>query len=167
MIEKFAQRVSNLVYPVCKYLDYVAWIAVIAMMLLTVANVIATKVFNTNILGSIEITELLMVICVFFSIANTEVDEGHISVDLLVKKLKPKKQAILLVVTQGLCAVLFACISWSSLVHAIEKQEMGEVTMDLLLPLYPYAYVTALGCFLLCLVLIIKTIIAIDKVFKT
>jgi len=167
MIEKFAQRASDFVYPVCKYLDYIAWMAVIAMMLLTVANVLATKVFNTNILGSIEITELLMVICVFFSFANTEVEEGHISVDLLVKKLKPKKQAIMLVITQGLCAILFACVSWSSLFHAIEKQEMGEVTMDLLIPLYPFAYITALGCFLLCLVLIIKTIIAIDKVFKS
>ena len=93
-------------------------------------------------------------------------DGGHIKVDLILKRLKPKTQAIVDVFTQLASSVLFALMSWALYMQAKDIKEWGEVTMDLRLPLYPFVYIASFGCAILVMALLFKTLVALIKVVK-
>ena len=46
-------------------------------------------------------------------------------------------------------------------------KEWGEVTVDLALPVYPFIYIAVVGCALLALVLLIKTLAALSEVIES
>ena len=63
--------------------NWIAAGAVIAMMLLTSADVIL-RLFRRPITGAYEIVGLLGAIVISFSLAYTSVEKGHIAVEFLV-----------------------------------------------------------------------------------
>ncbi len=153
-------------FPVIKVIDRVTWAFLFLMMLMTMIDVLLRKFTNLSILGTVELTELMMVIVIFGSLAQCEVDGGHIKVDLILKRLKPKTQAIVDVFTQLASSVLFALMSWALYMQAKDIKEWGEVTMDLRLPLYPFVYIASFGCAILVMALLFKTLVALIKVVK-
>ncbi|MCX5841584.1 MAG: TRAP transporter small permease subunit, partial [Deltaproteobacteria bacterium] len=58
-----------------------------AMMLLTMMDVVLRKVFSKGILGTLELTEFMMVGLVFFALARVEMLDRNISVDLVEKHM--------------------------------------------------------------------------------
>ena len=154
-------------YPLVKALDYLSWITLFAMMTITISDVFLRKFTNTSILGTVELTEFMMVIVVFCSLAQCEVDDGHIRVELIMDKFGPKVRTFTDIFTQTLCTVLFALMSTSIYHHAINMKSSGEVTMDLGLPMYPFVYIGFFGCIVMTLVLFIKTILIISKALKS
>ena len=150
-----------------RIMDKLSWIMLFAMMALTAVDLFLRNFTNASILGSVELTELLMVIVVFCSLAQCEVDNGHIRVELIMDKMGPKTRAIADVFTQSLCTILFALMSLSIFNHSANMKKYGEVTMDLGLPLYPFVYIACFGCFIMTLVLLCKTILNIMKAVKS
>jgi TRAP-type C4-dicarboxylate transport system permease small subunit len=153
-------------YPFVKILDYISWLTLFAMMMITISDVFLRKFTNTSILGTVELTEFMMVIVVFCSLAQCEVDDGHIRVDLIMNKFNSKIQGYVDSITQILSTILFILMSTSIYHHAVSMKASGEITMDLGIPLYPFIYIAFLGCIVMSLVLFCKTIIIISKVFK-
>ena len=137
------------------------------MMLMTMADVLLRKFSNLSILGTVELTELMMIIVVFSSLAECQVGDGHIKVDLVLKRFSPKVQSIFDVFTQFVCFALFSMMSLAIWQHANRMKEWGEVTIDLALPLYPFIYVAVIGCALLALVLLIKALVALSVVMES
>lgn len=167
MVSALAKSLKRVIEPVSVKLDKISHWVLFAMMIYSVVDVLSLKLFNYSLLGTVEMTALLMVICVFFSFAQTELEDGHIRVDFVYNKFSPKFRAICDFLTQLACTVLFAFIGWSSILNGFEKWETSELTMDLLIPLYPFAFIASIGCCLLCIVLLMKTIIAFDRVVNS
>ena len=154
-------------YSVVKFVDYFSWLTLFSMMVITITDVLLRKFTSTSILGTVELTEFMMVIVVFLSLAQCEVDDGHIKVALVMDKFGPKVQLFADIFTQTLCVVLFAMMSISIYHHAVNMKSSGEVTMDLGLPMYPFVYIAFFGCIIMTLVLFLKTILIIFKAFKS
>jgi TRAP-type C4-dicarboxylate transport system permease small subunit len=76
--------------PVVPVIGNIGATAIATMMFLTVADIIGRRVFNTPIYGTYEISSLLMVIAVFFTIPLCEYMRGHITIDVVVMHL-PKR----------------------------------------------------------------------------
>ncbi|MCD4676403.1 MAG: TRAP transporter small permease [Desulfobacula sp.] len=150
-------------YPLVRLIDKLSWIMLFALMAMTAVDLFLRNFTNASILGSVELTELMMVIIVFSSLAQCEVDDGHIRVELVMDKFSPKVRAVADVFTQALCTIIFALMSVSIFNHAVNMKGYGEVTMDLNLPLYPFIFIACLGCMVMTLVLFSKTIINIIK----
>lgn len=150
-------------YPLVKILDYLSWVTLFSMMAITILDVFLRKLFNTSILGTVELTEFMMVIVVFSSLAQCEVDNGHIRVELIIDKFGPKVRTYANIFTQTLCTALFAMMSTSIYHHAINMKSSGEVSMDLGLPMYPFVYIAFFGCIVMTVVLFFKTILIISK----
>ncbi len=167
MLKRFAASIAAVVQPISSFLDRIAWAVLFFMMVYTVVDVLALKLFNYSLLGTVEMTALLMVLCVFFAFAQTELDNGHIKVDFVYDRLRKRMQDIVDFSTQLLCTILFGFIGWSSVLNGFEKLESSELTMDLLMPLYPFAFVASVGCCLICIVLLMKTLLALDKVVNS
>ena len=130
-------------------------ISVSGMMLLTSADVIM-RLFRHPIPGTYEIVGLLGALFVSFSLAQTSMERGHIAVDFVFQRLNTPTQRILESINALISAAMFGAIAWYSILYAEDLRRVGEVSMTLQLPLYPFVYGIALGCAMLCLTLIIR-----------
>jgi TRAP-type C4-dicarboxylate transport system permease small subunit len=166
-IERLNQSFQSRIYPISKILNRAASAILFFMMLLTIADVFMRKVFNRPIMGSVEVTEFMMVGLVFFSLAQTEVLNRHVKVDLLMSRLGERTQGLVDMITQFVCFLLFGAITWSTLVYSAKMRASGEVSQDLWIPIYPFVYIVVVGCALLSLILFIKFLIALIRMVKS
>lgn len=134
-------------------LNWIAAVSIVAMMLLTTADVIL-RYFRHPVPGTYEIVGLLGAVVISFSLAYTSVEKGHIAVDFLVQKFSEKVQAMITAVTTFFSSILFALITWQSIRLAFDLKHAGEVSMTLQMPVYPFVFGIAIGCGLLFLVLL-------------
>jgi TRAP-type C4-dicarboxylate transport system permease small subunit len=137
------------------------------MMVLTIADVLLRKTLSRSILGTVEVTEFMMVILVFFGLAHTEVLNGHVKVDLVMRRFSERVQGLVDAMTQLICFALFGVATWSTLVYSLTMRASKEVTQDLWIPKYPFIYVVAVGWALLGLVLFIKFLMALEKAMRS
>jgi TRAP-type C4-dicarboxylate transport system permease small subunit len=79
-------------------------------------------------------------------------------VDFLVQKLPPRAQTVIDGVNALICAVLFGLLARQSMRYAADLQSFGEVSMTLQMPVYPFVYGIAAGCWLLVLVLAVRVL---------
>jgi TRAP-type C4-dicarboxylate transport system permease small subunit len=167
MLERLTETILKLLRPLTVFLDRIAWVVVFLMMFYTVIDVLALKVVLFSLLGTVEMTALLMVTCVFFAFAQTELEDGHIRVDFIYNRLGRRTRHLCDFLTQLLGMVLFGCIGWAALLNGFEKRATGEVTMDLLIPIYPFAFAAAAGCCLISLSLLVKTLKALQRMVQS
>ncbi len=127
-------------------LTFPANLALFVMMMVTVFDIIGRSVFNTPIMGSIEITKIalaIMIVCAFPLIVR---DEGHISVDLLdsivPKWLMPLRQLCV----HFASALAIALLTWQLYKYAVRAFRYGDVTEFLRIPLgYVLAVMVVMG----------------------
>ena len=146
---------DRVVHSLCKFCDQIAQGAVMAMMLLVVANIIWRVVpkIGRPIFGTYDVVGFIGATLVAFAIAYCAVQRGHISVELVVARFPQRVQGIIGSITGFLSLGIFAVITWQCVVLANDMRRVGEVSMSALLPFYPYIYGVAFGCALLCLVI--------------
>ncbi|MBW2311518.1 MAG: TRAP transporter small permease [Deltaproteobacteria bacterium] len=162
-IERLNNSIQSWIYPIARVTNHIASVTLFFMMLLTITDVILRKTISKSILGTVEVTEFMMVILVFFTLAQTEILDGHVKVDLIISRFSARVQAFVDMVTQFICFLLFVLFTWSVMVYAGEMKASGEVSQDLWLPIYPFIYVVAVGCALLSIALFIKFLIALMR----
>ena len=124
------------------------------MMFMTGIDVIMRYIFNRPISGAYELTELMMVILVFFGLAYTQIKKEHVAVDLIYSHFAPKMKIIADCVSYFLCMGLFVIIAWQSIKQAQGKWNSGLMTGTLGIPLWPFYLIVAMGCLVMSLVFI-------------
>lgn len=89
------------------------------LMALGAADVVGRYVFNRPILGTMEISEVLLAGVLFFGWAYTQATRGHIRVNLLLPRFSPRVQAMTDTINSILGLVLFSLIGWQAAQIAI------------------------------------------------
>lgn len=134
----------------------ISGIGVFAMMLVGAGDVIATKFFNAPIPGAFEMTETMMVACIFFGLAMAQERRQHIRVELVTQTLSATVQRALDAVADLASCVFFAIIAWYGVKAAAESVQILEFTSGLVkFPVWPSKLALALGSVLMvaqCLV---------------
>ena len=156
-LDKWAKLLS-------KWISWVGGIGVAFMLVLTVADVIGVKIFNTPISGAIEIVALLGVVISAFGFAYTQDQHANIQVEFFVTRLPKRIQAGVNAFTLLLCIILFAMLSWQSFEYGLVLQQTGEVSMTSRIPFYPFVYSIAFCCIPLCFVLFVEFLKSVMKV---
>ncbi len=156
---------ERFVVKISKWSDRISQMAVMAMMLVSIANILA-RVFGRPIYGTFDYVSFFSVIVVALALANCAVHRGHISVELIVARLPRRIQGIIGCFTNILSLGLFATVIWQCMVFAERMTRTRQVTMTALLPFYPFIYLIAFGCFLLCLVILVELIKSVNKGVK-
>lgn len=164
---KSESLIEKMFYPLVRFADKISWIMLFAMMTMTAIDLFLRNFTNSSVLGANELTELMMVAVVFCSLAQCEVENEHIRLDIVMNLVSPKVRLMADFFTQGLCTVIFGLMSVSLFHHSANMKKYGEITMDLGIPLYPFVYLACFGCVLLTLVLFSKTITNLIKVVKS
>lgn len=105
-------------------------IAVLLMLLQTVADVAMSNFAGQPIPGNLEIISLYhMVVLVFLPLAFVEMRHEHISVDLVVRLLPRAAQRVILVGSYLVCAGFFGILFYQTLLDALASWRLGEITM--------------------------------------
>ena len=166
-LERMNAWFERWVNPLSRFISHIASVILFLMMILTILDVFLRKVFSKSILGTVEVTEFLLVFVIFFTLAITEVMNGHVKVDLVMSRFSERAQGVVDMITQLICFILTVVITWSTLIYSEKMRISNEVSQDLWIPVFPAIYVVALGCALLALAVLIKFIAASIKVVKS
>ena len=145
--EDFVNRLSG----------WFAWAAggvLIGMMLLICGNIV-TRLFERPIKGTFELVGFLLIIVISFTIAYGSLTRCHAAVDLLVRRLPQRSQAIIDSIIGIVSIGLFALIAWRCVVFSESLRLSGEVSLGLWIPFFPFLYAVALGFILGCLVILV------------
>ena len=124
-----------------------------AMTLLTVSDVFLRYAFNRPIIGTTELTELMMVCVAFLGLAWCAIKQGHLKVDLVMSRFSPGSQAVVdsITLAAGLCVCAF--ITWRSFQESMTVLRIGSTSSLLDVPDFPFYLVLTLGFAVLCLVM--------------
>ena len=125
----------------------------VAIMVLTVADVGLRYLLNLPILGSTEITEYMMV-CLVLGMAWCALRGRHIKVDLIIRRFPARIQAIVSSITLSVSLAVYIIITWRTLLEAISVQKTHLASSILKISTYPFYYVLAFGLFMLCVVMV-------------
>ncbi len=124
-------------------LGTIAAIALFAMMLLTFADVFGRKFLDASIPGSLEVTELLMLVVIFVALPLTSLHGEHVVFDLLDRALGERARAIQHKLSNGLCAAMLFGASWLVFERAARTAEFGDNTAQLRIEIAPFHYMVA------------------------
>lgn len=134
-------------------LNWVSSAIFAVMMFLVSVHVLMRYFVHRPIRGTYELIDVMLVIGVFFSIAHTQVIKGHVFISLI--KYPPRALVVINTITTLLSLGIAFLMGWRAIVQAREYYRLGLVTTGLEIPFYPFLWVVGVGCFVLCLVLLV------------
>jgi TRAP-type C4-dicarboxylate transport system permease small subunit len=150
-LEKLNRRLSA-------YMETVAIVGFLMMMVVTCVDVIGAKVFLRPLPGSIDIVELSQLVAISFAGASALILGNHVQVEFFMVLLPKRLRAMGDCVVHLLGFLLFALIAWQLYVYGYSLQLAGEVSSTIRIPLSGFAYGFALAIVPVCLILLTRLI---------
>jgi tripartite ATP-independent transporter DctM subunit len=98
-----------------RWINVIGTVIIFLLVGLTFIDVILRYLFSNPITSAFEITEVLLIVAVFFTIAHTQNQKSHIRVDVLTSRLEAKGSLILDFAINLLGTGLFALIVWQTI----------------------------------------------------
>ncbi len=136
----------------CNLFNTGAKLSLLAMIFIPSLDVLLRVVFSKGILGAEELVSLMQVIIVFFALAYTAAQKGHIGVDLVYDRLPERVRRVMDSAISFLCMMLCLLIAWQSFSHAREVWGSRLTTAVLRIPIFPFEFLTAAGFVLTALI---------------
>lgn len=117
------------------------------MMLVIVVHVIGRNFFSSPLYGGVEIISLSGVILISFALGYTQLQKGHIVVEVLVSRLPSSLRTPFAIFAMVVSLITVSLLVWAGTDYfwdAIIKP--GSYTLVLHLPSAPFRFVWVLGC---------------------
>ena len=164
---------GQIISDVAKVINIIVWVllgiamvVLIGMMLLTVVDVGGRYLINKPILGSMEVTEVMMVCLAFIGLVWCTMKNVHIKLDLLTGYIPPKVRTINDTIFFALGMVLFSLMSWQNFLMAKTNWIAGHSSAVINIPKFPFYLVVSITCGVTALILMLFIIQNIIQVVK-
>lgn len=152
-INNILNRLEKFNYRLSVWLERIAILAVVGMILGTMIDVVGAKLFHWPLPAGIEAVYLLQVIAIAGALAISKIDGRHVRIELIDQLPQPAIGIIhSLVALIGL--VLFVILTWASYDYAQALRTNHEVTATVKIAIYPFALWMALCCIPMILILV-------------
>ena len=138
--------------------DKLAGVCFFSVMALVLTNIIMRNVFKMPILGTVEMVGLLVATGLGFALANCEMTDFNVAMDIVVEKLSRKLQRIIEIVTYIISLSFWAIVVWRIFVFAGTSFTNGRVTATASIPISPFIFLLGINVFFLCVVLAYKLV---------
>ncbi len=148
-------RLEKQIDNLTRRFNWLAAGAILVMMLLTCLDVVL-RLFRHPIPGTYELVGLMGTVGVSFALAYTTLKGGHVTVEFLTNRMPRKVQHIVVAAGEFFSAVLFGIIAWQSTLYALDLKQVGEVSLTIEIPVYPFVFSIAFGSLLVFLVLAVN-----------
>ena len=149
-----AERMDSL----SRFFGVVVGVLLLALVLSLSFEVIMRYVFNMPTIWALDISIYLFIFIVYLGASYTELQQGHVKVDLVILRLPDKTKTVFRFITGGLGLVFCAFFISGSLRQAIavfNNDTHAGTTFNA--PLFPMYFIIPIGLFFLSLQLIIST----------
>ena len=123
-----------------------AALALFAIMALTLVDVLGRKLFSQSVPGSLELTEILMVVVIFAALPLVSQRGEHVVFDSLDPWLTPQLQRFQQALVDLLCCAALGGLAWLLWEKAGQLTQYGDTTAQLKLPVGVFVYAMALLC---------------------
>jgi TRAP-type C4-dicarboxylate transport system permease small subunit len=137
---------------------FIAIVAVIVMMVMIVCDVFSRYVFNSPILGVVELTEIMMVSMGFLAVVYTTVKNAHVKVEVMTTILPDISKFILDAFYYIVSIVVLFFIVRQNFLESMEVMHRGKGTTLLDIPVFPFYSIISIGCGLVAIILFIRLI---------
>jgi C4-dicarboxylate transporter DctQ subunit len=137
--------------------NFIGALLIAFVMFMSAAGIIMRYVFNKPIYGKVEITELVMAGIVFFGLAYTQKLGGHVRMSFVIERfIKGRAYHIVEAFTLLISLFTFIILTVTTLDSALYDLEFHGITPNLYLPIWPSKMTVPVGCFFLCIRLVIQ-----------
>jgi TRAP-type C4-dicarboxylate transport system permease small subunit len=158
-------RLDKITFKISAWLERIAIVGALGMILGTMIDVIGSKAFNWPLPGGTEVVYLFQIIAIAGALAISQIDGRHVRIELIDRLPQPGKGIVhSLVAILGL--VLFIVLVWQSFVYALALKAANEITVTINIPLFPFAIWQALCCIPMVLLLITELYSSLMEVIK-
>lgn len=124
-------------------LSIICGLMLLAMMFVTLIDVVGRYLFNSPLQGATELTALLLVSTIFIGLPAVCLDEENVTVDLLTDHLPAWIHPARKLVVRLASSLVLGLVSWRILAYGLALSSYGETTVSLHLPVAPFAYLCA------------------------
>ncbi|MFZ1003367.1 MAG: TRAP transporter small permease [Pseudolabrys sp.] len=131
-----------------RFASYGSALFLMAMMLVTVADVLLRAFFNLPITGAYDLVQLFLVGTVFLSIPEVFLDDQNIVVDFIDHVFGAAAIGCLKTVASLAGFIFVAVLSWKMIVPAVDAMRFKEVSPDLSIPMTVHWALMILGIWL-------------------
>jgi TRAP-type C4-dicarboxylate transport system permease small subunit len=138
----------------------------VGMMSLTCVDVVG-RFFGHPVFGSVELVSFMATLSVAMALPYTHKVGGHVGVEIIVRLVSERKQAVIAICTGILSLVLFSIVTWRMVTYARTMQLSGEVSLNLELPQHYIIYATGFCFFVFTLIILQELILNIRKLKST
>jgi TRAP-type C4-dicarboxylate transport system permease small subunit len=121
-----------------------AALALFAIMILTLVDVSGRKALSASVPGSLELTELLMVVVIFSGLPLVALAGEHVVFDSLDAWLPAGVRRAQQAIVEFLCGAALAALAWLMWSKGSQMTEYGDVTAQLRLPLGIFVHLMSL-----------------------
>jgi TRAP-type C4-dicarboxylate transport system permease small subunit len=123
-----------------------AALALFAIMVLTLVDVGGRKAISQSVPGSLELTELLMVVVIFAGLPLVSLAGEHVVFDSLDPLLPTWLRRLQNTLVEICCAAALAGVAWLMWGKAGQMMEYGDTTAQLKLSKGPFVYGMSVLC---------------------
>ncbi len=139
-------------------LGLAASVILLAMMLLTFADVVLRYLFNRPFAGAFEMTELLLLVLIFAGLPLVTYADEHALMDFIDRLLGPRGTRALERTVQALCAAVMFLLAWLVWLKADRIWAYRDATDVLRIVYGPFVYFMAVTIGLTGLIHLYKTV---------
>jgi TRAP-type C4-dicarboxylate transport system permease small subunit len=162
-LEKLVHQSTKVVDPIVRWVNNAGVTVLAMMMVLTVADVTLRYFFNKPILGSYEITELMMTMLAAFTIGYAAILKAHVNVDLVFSRFPERLQGIVGIFTNLVCFVFFGLMFWRNIYQSLVLRKAHSVSPALSIPEFPFIFILGIGFGIMALVFLLQILESMAK----
>jgi TRAP-type transport system small permease protein len=147
-------RVTAAVRAVNRVLHFVAGAVAVGLMFVIVLHVLGRQFFARPFPGTVELTQMAMLVLVYLGLGYAEHEGDHISIDFVYNYLPRVVQLVLSLVTSIFGVLVMAVVAWRLYDFAGVLERGGYTTAILGIPQGPIALIGVVGAVFFILALV-------------
>jgi TRAP-type C4-dicarboxylate transport system permease small subunit len=135
--------------------------AVALLMVIGAADVVGTA-FGYPVPGAVELMEVLMVLVIFLALPEVELNQRHITVDLVVRRLPRRARRLSAILACALGLAFFTAMAWEGWELFWDSWKVREYASGLLaFPIYPVKALFAVSVTVVSAIALVNLALAI------
>ncbi len=146
-----------------RVLAWMAGLALTAMMLFTVADMVL-RALGRPVAGSYEVIGWLSAAAMALALGSVQQQRGHVAMELMVDRLGERARSAVELLTSLASLLLFIAVAWYVARYARVLQETGSLSETLRAIVHPWVYVVAAGGAGLAFALLIDVLSAARRI---
>ncbi len=123
--------------PVENTLNFLAALAIFALMILGSAQIILRSVFNSPLAGYIDLVELSMASMAFLGAAYCQRLGSHIRMEILIGRFRGRTLWVMEAIGILVALFIIAVLIWYGWGHFLRSYQLGDSTIDAEYPVWP------------------------------